>query len=222
MKRAIFPGTFDPFTIGHYSVVRRALTFMDEVVIGIGINENKRTWFSTEKRIDMIRHLYKDEPRVKVEAYDDLTIDFAQRMDARFIVRGIRRHQPATLRHRDHPALHRTRTHERQLQRRARTAQLRQGRQPLPARRIDHLRTQPHIVHYVMMRKILTACLLLIAIGSQAQQPKDLNFTPARKLQIAEFAIQQLYVDKTNWSRAPSSRCCASSTRTPPTPTRKR
>ncbi len=63
---------------------------MDEVVIGIGINENKRTWFSTEKRIDMIRHLYKDEPRVKVEAYDDLTIDFAQRMDARFIVRGIR------------------------------------------------------------------------------------------------------------------------------------
>ena len=90
MKRAIFPGTFDPFTIGHYSVVRRALTFMDEVVIGIGINENKRTWFSTEKRIDMIRHLYKDEPRVKVEAYDDLTIDFAQRMDARFIVRGIR------------------------------------------------------------------------------------------------------------------------------------
>ena len=90
MKRAIFPGTFDPFTIGHYSVVRRALTFMDEVVIGIGITENNRTWFSTEKRIDMIRHLYKDEPRVKVEAYDDLTIDFAQRMDARFIVRGIR------------------------------------------------------------------------------------------------------------------------------------
>lgn len=90
MKRAIFPGTFDPFTIGHYSVVRRALTFMDEIVIGIGINENKRTWFSTEKRIDMIRRLYKDEPRVKVEAYDDLTIDFAQRMDARFIVRGIR------------------------------------------------------------------------------------------------------------------------------------
>ncbi len=90
MKRAIFPGTFDPFTIGHYSVVRRALTFMDEVVVGIGINENKRTWFSTEKRIDMIRRLYKDEPRVKVEAYDDLTIDFARRMDARFIVRGIR------------------------------------------------------------------------------------------------------------------------------------
>lgn len=90
MKRAIFPGTFDPFTIGHFSVVRRALTFMDEVVVGIGINENKRTWFTTEKRIEMIRQLYKDEPRVQVEAYSDLTIDFARRMDARFIVRGIR------------------------------------------------------------------------------------------------------------------------------------
>ena len=90
MKRAIFPGTFDPFTIGHYSVVRRALTFMDEVVIGIGINENKRTWFTMEKRIDMIRDLYRDEPRVQVEAYSDLTIDFARRMGACFIIRGIR------------------------------------------------------------------------------------------------------------------------------------
>ena len=54
MRRAIFPGTFDPFTIGHYSVVKRALTFMDEVVIGIGINENKKTWFPTEKRVEMI------------------------------------------------------------------------------------------------------------------------------------------------------------------------
>lgn len=90
MKRAIFPGTFDPFTIGHYSVVRRALTFMDEMIIGIGINENKRTWFTTDKRIEMIRNLYRNEPRVRVEAYSDLTIDFAQRMDAQFIVRGIR------------------------------------------------------------------------------------------------------------------------------------
>lgn len=90
MNRAIFPGTFDPFTIGHYSVVRRALTFMDEIIIGIGINENKRTWFSTEKRIEMISELYKNEPRVRVEAYSDLTIDLAKRMDANFIVRGIR------------------------------------------------------------------------------------------------------------------------------------
>lgn len=51
MKRAIFPGTFDPFTIGHYSVVKRALTFMDEIIIGIGVNDKKKTWFPTEKRV---------------------------------------------------------------------------------------------------------------------------------------------------------------------------
>lgn len=90
MRRAIFPGTFDPFTIGHYSVVNRALTFMDEVVIGIGINENKKTWFPTEKRVDMIRQLFADEPRVKVDSYDGLTIDFAKAKEAQFIVRGIR------------------------------------------------------------------------------------------------------------------------------------
>lgn len=90
MRRAIFPGTFDPFTIGHYSVVQRPLTFMDEVVIGIGINENKNTYFPIEKRVEMIRKFYKDEPRIKVESYDCLTIDFARQVDAQFIVRGIR------------------------------------------------------------------------------------------------------------------------------------
>lgn len=90
IKRAIFPGTFDPFTIGHASVVKRALTFMDELVIGIGYNENKRTMFSIEERKRALNKLYKDEPRIKVEAYNDLTIDFAKRMDARFIIRGIR------------------------------------------------------------------------------------------------------------------------------------
>ena len=90
MKRAIFPGTFDPFTIGHYSVVQRALTFMDEEIISIGINESKRTCFPTEKRVEMIRKLYADEPRVKVEAYDGLTVDFALQHEAQVIIRGIR------------------------------------------------------------------------------------------------------------------------------------
>ena len=90
MKRAIFPGTFDPFTIGHYSVVKRALTFMDEIIIGIGVNEKKRTYFPTEKRVRMIEKLYAGNPRVKVEAYDGLTVDFARMRDARFIIRGIR------------------------------------------------------------------------------------------------------------------------------------
>lgn len=90
MRKAIFPGTFDPFTIGHYSIVTRSLTFMDEIVIGIGINENKNTYFPIEKRVEMIRKFYKNEPRIKVESYDCLTIDFARQVDARFIIRGIR------------------------------------------------------------------------------------------------------------------------------------
>ena len=70
--------------------MRRALTFMDEIIIGIGINESKRTWFPTEKRVEMIQKLYADEPRIKVEAYDGLTVDFAQSRGAQFIIRGIR------------------------------------------------------------------------------------------------------------------------------------
>lgn len=90
MRRAIFPGTFDPFTIGHASIVRRALTFIDEVVIGIGINDNKNTYFPVEKREQMIRDLYRDEPRVIVRSYNCLTIDFARQMEANLIIRGIR------------------------------------------------------------------------------------------------------------------------------------
>ncbi|MDR3118427.1 MAG: pantetheine-phosphate adenylyltransferase [Mediterranea sp.] len=90
MKRAIFPGTFDPFTIGHYSVVERALSFMDEVVIGIGVNENKNTYFPIEKRLEMIEDFYMEKPEIKVMAYDCLTVDFARQVEAMFIIRGIR------------------------------------------------------------------------------------------------------------------------------------
>lgn len=90
MRRAIFPGTFDPFTIGHYSIVTRTLTFMDEVIIGIGINENKNTYFPIEKRVEMIQKFYQNESRIKVQSYDCLTVDFAKQVDASFIVRGIR------------------------------------------------------------------------------------------------------------------------------------
>ena len=90
MKKAVFPGSFDPFTLGHHSIVKRALSFMYEVIVGIGINEGKRSLIPVEKRVDMIRRLYADEPRVKVEAYSGLTVDFAREQAAEFIIRGIR------------------------------------------------------------------------------------------------------------------------------------
>lgn len=90
MRKAIFPGSFDPFTKGHHSVVTRTLKFMDEIIIGIGVNENKRSHFPVEKRVAMIEDLYKDEPRITVKAYSGLTTDFAKDNGAEFIVRGIR------------------------------------------------------------------------------------------------------------------------------------
>lgn len=87
---ALFPGTFDPFTIGHESLVSRGLALVDEIVISIGINEKKQTYFSLEMRLEAIRHLYKNEPRVRVASYDSLTVDFACEMNAGFILRGIR------------------------------------------------------------------------------------------------------------------------------------
>ena len=90
MKKAVFPGSFDPFTLGHHSIVKRTLAFMDEVIVGIGINEGKQCLIPVEKRVDMIRRLYADESRVKVEAYSGLTVDFAREQAAEFIIRGIR------------------------------------------------------------------------------------------------------------------------------------
>ena len=76
--------------MGHESVVRRALKFVDELVIGIGVNDNKRSHYDVERRLQTIRSYYRNEPRVQVEAYTDLTIDFARRVDAQLIIRGIR------------------------------------------------------------------------------------------------------------------------------------
>ena len=86
----MFPGTFDPFTIGHQSLVERGLALVDEIVISIGINDKKRTHFSLERRLEAIRDLYKDNSRVRVMAYDQLTVDFAREVGAGFILRGIR------------------------------------------------------------------------------------------------------------------------------------
>lgn len=90
MNTAIFPGSFDPFTIGHASIVRRGLTMFDRIVVGVGYNISKRSYYPPEERVEAIRALYADEPRVRAVAYDDLTADFALREGAHFIIRGIR------------------------------------------------------------------------------------------------------------------------------------
>lgn len=88
--KAVFPGTFDPFTVGHYDIVRRALTFTDEIIIAVGVNELKHTLTELNERLATIRELYANEPRVSVTAYDGLTTDFARSVGALFILRGVR------------------------------------------------------------------------------------------------------------------------------------
>ena len=90
MRIAIFPGSFDPFTIGHASIVRRGLEMFDKIVIGVGYNTNKRSFLTPEERVEAIEKVYSSEARVKVVAYADLTADLARREQAGFVLRGIR------------------------------------------------------------------------------------------------------------------------------------
>lgn len=90
MKRAIFPGSFDPITLGHYDIIKRGIKFFDEVVIAIGINAEKKYMFSLEQRQRYIEDAFKNEPKVKVVTYKGLTIDFCKEIDADFILRGLR------------------------------------------------------------------------------------------------------------------------------------
>lgn len=90
MKTGIFVGSFDPFTIGHDDIVKRALPLFDRIVIGVGVNERKQYMNSTQVRVESIKALYQDEPKIEVKAYNDLTIDFAHREMAQFIIKGIR------------------------------------------------------------------------------------------------------------------------------------
>ena len=87
---ALFPGTFDPITIGHLDIISRSLGLFDKVVIGIGRNVNKLPMFSEEQRIAWIKEIYKDNPRVDAVLYDGLTIKCCQQVNAHYIIRGIR------------------------------------------------------------------------------------------------------------------------------------
>jgi pantetheine-phosphate adenylyltransferase len=87
---AVFPGTFDPFTIGHESIVRRALSIFDEIIIAIGSNAQKDGFFTLENRIRMISFVFRGENRIRVMSYEGLTVDFCREVNAGFILRGIR------------------------------------------------------------------------------------------------------------------------------------
>lgn len=93
MNKAIFPGSFDPFTRGHADIVKRGLQLFDHITIAVGVNEQKHGWLPAEERVRALRELYKDEPRISVESYNCLTIDFARQQEARFILRGLRTHK---------------------------------------------------------------------------------------------------------------------------------
>ncbi len=90
MNRAVFPGSFDPITMGHVSVVKRALPLFDEVIIAIGLNSEKIGMFSVLQRKQWIEEVFADEPKVKVEMFEGLTVDFCKKQQARFILRGLR------------------------------------------------------------------------------------------------------------------------------------
>jgi len=90
MRKAIFPGSFDPITLGHVDIINRALPLFDEIIIAIGINSDKKYMFSLEEREHFIKENYKNEPKIKVVTYSGLTTDFCQKMNVDFILRGLR------------------------------------------------------------------------------------------------------------------------------------
>ena len=89
-KQALFAGSFDPFTIGHYSVVKRALPMFDKITIGIGINSGKKSMFPVEERVKAIEKAFAGEERIEVKVYDCLTMDFAKKIGADVLLRGVR------------------------------------------------------------------------------------------------------------------------------------
>ncbi len=89
-KIAVFPGSFDPFTIGHEGIVKRALSLFDEIIIAVGANALKKSYYSLETRKKMISKVFQSEPRVRVDHYEGLTVDYCKTNGAKYILRGLR------------------------------------------------------------------------------------------------------------------------------------
>jgi pantetheine-phosphate adenylyltransferase len=90
MKRALFPGSFDPITKGHQDIVERGLGLFDEIVVGIGYNTSKPGFYSIEKKLEMVQSVFKGNDKIKVKKFNGLTVDFCKEVEAQFILRGVR------------------------------------------------------------------------------------------------------------------------------------
>jgi pantetheine-phosphate adenylyltransferase len=90
MRICVFPGTFDPITLGHKDIIDRALDMFDQLIIAIGVNSSKVPMFALEQRLQWIKDIYPNEPRIKADSYKGLTVDYCKKVNARYILRGIR------------------------------------------------------------------------------------------------------------------------------------
>jgi pantetheine-phosphate adenylyltransferase len=90
MRRAVFPGSFDPITLGHENIIRRAIPMFDEIVIAIGVNGSKKTMFTLDQRIQMLERVFSNAPSVKVETFSGLTVRFCEKVKADWMLRGVR------------------------------------------------------------------------------------------------------------------------------------
>ena len=90
MRRAVFPGSFDPITLGHFDIIQRCLGLFDEIIIAIGENSDKTYMFSLEDRKKFIRQTFANEDRIHITSYQGLTVDFCKQVEAQFILRGLR------------------------------------------------------------------------------------------------------------------------------------
>lgn len=189
MKRALFPGSFDPFTKGHYDIVMRTLSFMDEVVIGISIDNYKHCMFTPQQRLEHIRKVVGNDPRIQVCTYNGLTVDFAKETGSQVIVRGVRSVRDyeyeqnmadinkqiggiETILLYTHPAY-----------------------SSISSSIVRQLIQVGKDVTDFLPKGITLLLFLLLSVSTMAQSNKTFKESAARKLQMAEFAISNLYVD---------------------------